>query len=87
MIERELLAERGAGFIVARRVCALACGSQAADGRLDRARVHLVQLFDVGDDGSDLRRERSQLLVRQFEMREGGDLGDIGFGDWHYDDF
>src|SRR5215204_7656874 len=83
LFERELLPERGARRVLARGAGALALRGEPADGGLDRARVQLVQLLDVGDDGRDLGRQRAQLLVRYLEVRQRRDLLDVRFGDRH----
>ncbi len=81
--ERELLAEGWKYYIIARAFGSFAFGRQPANRRLDLARIQLVELFDVGHDGSDLRRERAPFLVSNFEVRELGDFFDVGFGDRH----
>ena len=70
LIERKTLAERRLNGVCTRRVGPFALRRQPASGRLDRARVKLLELFDVGDDTCNLRRESLALFRCDFKMRE-----------------
>ena len=83
LIERDSLAERRLHGVIARRIGLFTFGRQSACGRLDRAGVKRVELFDVGDDLRNLRRESAAFFGRDFEVRKLRDLFDVGFCDWH----
>src|SRR5438876_6788801 len=83
LVQRERLTKRRLHFINARGFGALAFGRQTAEGRLDRRGVNLVQLLDVGNDLSHLRRKDAALFVSDFQMRKLRDLFDVSFGNGH----
>ena len=83
LIEGLLLTQAWTCRVLARAFGALAFGRQAACGRLDLARVKLVQLFYVGNDICDLRREGATFFGRYVQMREQRDFLDVGFVNRH----
>lgn len=84
LVEGLLLAQTRTRRIVARGFGALSFGRQSARRRFHLARVEFVQLFDVGNDVRNLRREGLAFFRRDLEMRQQRDFFDVSFGDWHF---
>lgn len=83
LVERQLLAQRRLYFVWARAFGLFAFRRQAAEGRFDRAGVNRVELLDIGDDLRYLGRKRFALVLSNIQMRQQGDLFNVGFGDRH----
>jgi hypothetical protein len=47
------------------------------------AGINRVELFDVGDDFGNLRREQAAFVIGDFQMSELRNLFNVGFSDGH----
>src|SRR6185503_13324322 len=84
LVERDFLPQRRLDFVVSRDFGLLAFGRQSSQRRFDGAGINLVELLNVDDDVRDLRCESAPLVISNLQMRELGNLLNVGFGYGHH---
>src|ERR1044072_7516157 len=83
LVERDFLTKRWLYFVGTVGACRFACRRQSAERGLYITSVNFVQLLDVADDLRNLGREHLSFLIGNFQVRQLGDLFNVGFRYWH----